>query len=507
MKKILLTVFTITALAFTLNARTYTLTLEQSIELAKEKSNRMQTLLLDKEMAEYNLRSTISRYRTHINFDLTLPKYDDNVEQWSDSTGVSFYSAKSLNLSGALTVRQPLPTDGEIYVTTWMNNTEDYYRKFRTSYFSTRVGFRQPLDAFWGYNNYTSTMKNARLEFERANKSLYRAELNLVYDVSRAYYDLLSFQRSMEIAHVDLERQQSITEISRKKFEAGLLREVEVLQIEVDLAQAQSDYDMSLLNQSAAINSFKELLGIELDDEIELDNDLSYKEVDVDPEMAVAYALENRLEIRENEIQIEMGKLNLRQQRARGLPQAYLQAYYEKTGVSRDRFGTKYYMMLNHSFSNFSDRPSSYGVGLTISIPILDWGESKNAVRAAETRLKRSMVDKEDTERQIETEVRNLVSKINMNLRMLELLEKNVEIAEKSFDITLKRFEDGDIDSENLALDRIRLNRAYNSHLSAYIDYKLSLADIMRKTFYDFEKNIELDNGGDMGLNKRDRRK
>ena len=58
--------------------------------------------------------------------------------------------------------------------------------------------------------------------------------------------------------------------------------------------------------------------------------------------------------------------------------------------------------------------------------------------------------------------------------------------AEKSFDITRQRFADGDIDSQTLALERNRLNGAYRNHLSAYIDYQLSLADLLRKTLHDY---------------------
>ena len=61
-----------------------------------------------------------------------------------------------------------------------------------------------------------------------------------------------------------------------------------------------------------------------------------------------------------------------------------------------------------------------------------------------------------------------------------------MKVAEKSFDITLQRYTDGDIDSDALALERNRMNTAYTSHLNAYINYQLSLADLMRKTFFDF---------------------
>ncbi len=53
------------------------------------------------------------------------------------------------------------------------------------------------------------------------------------------------------------------------------------------------------------------------------------------------------------------------------------------------------------------DRNASYGVGLTISIPILDWGgENRALVRASESRLKQYSYRKEEVEREIETEVK-----------------------------------------------------------------------------------------------------
>ena len=73
------------------------------------------------------------------------------------------------------------------------------------------------------------------------------------------------------------------------------------------------------------------------------------------------------------------------------------------------------------------------------------------------------------------------------SLRRLELLEKSVFVAEKSFEITRQRYSNGEIDSQAMALERERLNNAYISRLESYISYKLLLSDLLRKTFYDFE--------------------
>ena len=154
---------------------------------------------------------------------------------------------------------------------------------------------------------------------------------------------------------------------------------------------------------------------------------------------------------------------------------------------------TPYGHSIHNSATDFADRPINYGVGITVSVPLLDWGENKARVRAAEARQRQNHLAKEELERSIETEIRNSVAQLNNNLKRLQLLEKNVTIAEKSFAITLQRFTDGDIDSQTLALERNRLNSAYRNHLSAYIAYQLNLADIMRKTLYDFEKGEEIE--------------
>ena len=474
--------------ALTAKADTYLLTLRESIELAKEKSYTMRNLKEDLKIAEYNLKSATSSLKTHIDFSLTMPEFNQTVRTWDDTTGVSFYSVKRMDYGGMITVNQPLITNGNIYWETGLNSYGDFYNQDRSATCNTRLRLRQPIDALYGYNAIRSSLKSARLDHERTSKSLRREELNLEYRVSSSHYNLLSLQRSTEIAKLDYERQTEANEIAQNKYASGLIREVDALQMEVDLAEAQNSYEMALINQESAINSFKELLGIELTDSVVLKDELRYTIVTVDVDRAVEYALKNRTELRERDIAIEQQEMSIRQRKAEGMVRGYFDAYVQKTGTSMGDLGTTYGNTIQNSASDFVDRPINYGVGVTLSVPLLDWGENKARVRAAEARQRQNYLSKEELERSIETEIRNSVAQLNNNLKRLQLLEKNVTIAEKSFAITLQRFTDGDIDSQTLALERNRLNSAYRNHLSAYIAYQLSLADIMRKTLYDFEK-------------------
>lgn len=470
---------------------TYELTLEESIEVAKGKSLKMLRLEQSLKRAEYNLQSVNRSLKTHIDLDLTVPEFYDRISVQEDSSGISYYRAKQIRYEGNLIINQPLPTDGSIYVQNSLLSVDDRVRNLRSTSTRTKFGFTQPLNSFYGYNKIRSTLKRAKLAHEQSSKSLKREELNLIYDVSRSYYNLLSLQESAAIALLDLERQTDAQEIAKNKFAAGLIREVDALQMEVDLAEAQNNYDIALLNTSSAVNSFKELLGISLNDSINLKTDLSYNKVIIDRDLAVKYALENRLEIREKEIEYELQKLNIKQQKADGMIKTSLDAFYEQTGYVGDVKNMPrrdFFSSIGKSYDRYSEIPSSYGIGFTVRIPILDWGENKSRVRAAKAQLQEIEYSREETRRGIETEVMNLVASINSNLKRLQLLEKNVTVAEKSFDITRQRYTDGDIDSQALALERNRLNNAYTSRLSAYINYQLSLADLMRKTFFDFQK-------------------
>lgn len=475
-----------------LKAETYYLDLEKSIGIAKLKSLDMLSLKQDLKIAEYNLKSATSRFKTHIDLDLTTPNYTETIRQFEDSTGITFYSVRQSIYSSNLNINQPLPTDGYIYMRSGLASTDDYNDDTRWLRTNTRIGLSQPIDALYGYNNIKSAFKTAELQYEQSQKRLKREELNLVYSVSNAFYRLLRVQKREEIAQMNLNRQTDAYEIAKNKYDAGLIREVDALQMEVDLAAAQNNYDLSIVDKSSALNDFRKILGIGLNDEIIVSSEMDYSEVIVDEARAVGMALKNRNEIREREIQVEFNKLAIKRQKAKGMISGDLNAYLEKIGVHNAAMTDGIGDAVGQSFADFQDRPRNFGVSFSINIPIIDWGENKALVNAAEARMQQTLYEKESVMRDIETEVKNLVASLNSSLKRLKLLEKNVTVAEKSFEITRARFSDGDIDSQALALERERLNNAYTSHLTAYIQYELNMADLMRKTFFDFKTNTIL---------------
>ena len=466
----------------------YRLDLETSILLARQKSIRMQILNQQLQAASFNLKATTSRLKTHASLDLILPQYTETVKQWEDSTGISFYPVRQNQLNGFLTVSQPLPTDGSLYIRTGAQNFVDYYAKDRNTQLTSSIGLRQPIEAFFGFNNIRMSFKQAKLAYELTMKQLKREELNLVYDVSQNFFTLLSAQEQMNITRLSLEKQQEACNIAQSKFKAGLIREVEALQMEVDLSESINNYDMAKVDYASQIRMFKENLGITLRDSVLINGELIYQVVQVDVEKAVELALKSRPELRESEIQIELQEMIIKQQKAQGMPSGSILLNYNFIGVGKDARSIPVGLTFDQTWQNLTSRPGSLGVGLTASIPIIDWGENRARVQSAKSILKQNQLQKESSIISIESDIRTTVDRLQSSLRRLQFLEKNVVVAEKSFDISRQRYANGEIDSQSMALERERLNNAYNTRLSAYITYKLLLSDIMRKTFFDFEK-------------------
>lgn len=470
----------------------YNLDLESSIELAKEKSKTMLILQQNLKKALYDLKAATSSFKTHVSVDFVLPQYTETIRQWEDSSGISFYPVRQNQVNSYLTINQPLPTDGYLFIRSGVQSFVDYYANDRNAQITSSIGLRQPVEAFFGYNQLRLGYRQAKLAYDLTSKQLKREELNLVYDISQTFFTLLSFHERLNIAQMSLSRQQEAYDIAKSKYNAGLIREVEALQMEVDLSEAKNNYDIARVDYSSQISLFKERLGIDLRDSVAIKSDLSYNKVSVDMEKAVMLALENRLELKENDIQIELAGMEIKRRRAAGMVNGDILLNYNFIGVNKSELVIPIETSFNNTWQNLLNRPGSFGIGLTLNIPLIDWGQNRARVHSAQATLTQSKLQQEADRVTIERDIRTTVNRLQSSLMRLELLGKNVQVAEKSFEISRQRYANGDIDSQAMALERERLNNAYISRLESYINYKLLLSDLMRKTFFDFEKNVSM---------------
>ena len=475
------------------------LTLDQAIDIALEKSYEMKRLRLLTIQAEENLSAAKGRFKTNASMSMDVPYWRESVVEIPVENGLPVYNTTGdFQYQGTLDINQPLPTDGvftlssRLYhrdVSTFKSLGDEVKRK--EVYSSLGLNFSQP---FFTINRLKLGLKQANLEYDRTLRIFKRSELENVYQVTQAFFQLYAATGQMEIASENVEQQQELYDLAKKKFDAGLIAEVGALQFEVDLAQSRNDLAVAEGELKRTEDYFKQLIGLDLTDDIGVEADLQFARVFVDLDRAIELALKNRSEIKEGQIDVELARLSVKETDARSEVYGELLASYDLTGISDPTlpYSSSPRSLFNSSLDDMERRPNNRSVIFRLSVPLWDWGVNAAEVARAEAGLHSAELDLVEQKKTITREVRAAVDRLQQAENRYEVLKKNQDVAQKLFDISVQRFNNGDILSQDLADDRNRLTQAKFSLLQAYTDYKTALADLQRKTMWDFEKDKSL---------------
>lgn len=476
------------------------LKLGDAISIALEKSYEMKVARLDKLAAEKNLISAKSNFKLRMDANFDLPSASEQVQETYREGNLPVYETRgNYRYQGNLNITQPLPTNGRFRLQgqTYYGSVSywDYSRQStlkRTDVLtSLNLQFYQPL---FTLNDLKVNLKRADLRYESAERRYKREELDIIYQVTSAFYAYYRATRELEIADENVKRQQELAELAQKKYNAGLIPEVEALQLQVDFAQSRNAKvaaEAALVRMS---DLFKQLIGLQFTDNVGVLTAFELNKIEVHLEHAVKLAQENRSEVRLSEIDVELAEIDVKETDAIRDFNGTLSAFYDITGVANsDVWNTANANELwRKSLSDMEQRPDNRGVVFSLSIPIWDFGGNKAAVQSAEANLRTQELALAEMKKTIEREVRDVVGRLREAASQLDVLEQREKIAARAYQISVERFNNGDITSQELALDRDRYIDAQVSYLDSYINYQLALADLKRRTMYDYEHGHSL---------------
>ena len=495
---IFLTWFCNIAVLFAQNKSPITLTLDDAIEIALEQSYNMKVLRLSVLRAQENLTAAKGRFRTRALMDFDVPNFSERLMGIQQGYGFTIYNTMGIyRYQGNLSIIQPLPTNGELRISSslyhikesflTLANTDTTTRRFSTS---ISMNFNQPL---FTINNLKYGLKRAELNYDRTTRLFSRRELDIIYEVTREFYSLYRATRQRQIALDQANQMQQTFELAQKKFNAGLIPEVEALQMEVDFADSKNNLFVAETQLKQQADYFKQLIGLSLDENIQVRTDFDYRTFPIDSSKAIEQGLKNRSEIREQEIELELAKMSVKEVDSEWQIRGDLSAFYDLSGISAtDLIEEDVRSLFNSSITDLKNRPRNKGVVFTLTVPLWDWGVNKAEVAAAKVNVETADFGLAELKKTITREIRSAIDQVRQAENRLEVLKKSEEVAQKSYQISLHRFENGDITSQELALDQQRLTNARLAYLDAFIAYQLAVADLKRKTMYDFEEGRSL---------------
>ena len=256
-----------------------------------------------------------------------------------------------------------------------------------------------------------------------------------------------------------------------------MIAKEELFQAEVNLANSESSlYDQETSYENTK-DEFKQTLGLPLDMDISVLPNTEVVPVEVDLNKAVEYALKQRMELRNMEIQIEEGTFSLIEAKATNEFEGNISAQVGLFGTGSNVSGA------------FEKPEDNQSVNLSLTIPIWDWGVRKSTIRNAELGNESTQIDFEEEKKSIVIEVRQLCRNLPKLVKQIEINEKKIKNAEMTYEINLENYRNGTITGMDLQQYQTQLSSAKTEYTNSIIQYKIELLNLKIQTLWDFQTN------------------
>lgn len=453
------------------------LTLEKALEIAFQNSPSLIQSKISLDRSQLNLiaqeASLKSQFSLNVNpFNYSRQNsYDDYNSQW--------YINQNMSSSASLGITQPIKwTDGTVSLVndfSWQDASNKTSGKTNTTFrHNLSLRLNQPI---FTYNQTKMQLKELEYALENAQLSYALKQLNIEKNVTDQFYSVYQRQKDLTIARDEYQNQKQNYDIIKNKVEAGLVAKEELYQAEVNLASSESTVYSQEISYENVKDNFKLLLGISLDQDIAVVPNTEIIPVEVNPIEAVKHALDQRMEIRQQEITLEQDQFSIIRAKATNEFKGNISAT-----VGMNAFDS--------NVKNVYDKPTdNEQVGISLSIPIFDWGARKARVKSAELAHESNQISFEEEKKQIILDVRSICRNLPTLLSQIEIRKKSIENAERSYEINLEKYRNGNLTGMELQQYQTQLTSAKQSYTNAIINYKQELLNLKIQTLWDFENN------------------
>ncbi len=322
--------------------------------------------------------------------------------------------------------------------------------------FQADVSLNQPIFA-WGryYKNYQS----AQLSLEAAHKELDVAHNQLILDVSEAFYRVLLSLEFVKVSEQTVELVEKQLKIAQTLFEAGASTNFDILRAEVLLANAKSNLIRAKNGARGAMDVYKNVLNIDLDESVRVEGSLEQPILNFDLEPLIQLGLEQRPEL--HQLQFSEG------------------AARKQIDVAKTRSRPALSFFTNYQFDH-NERLAAmnriWNLGFALNVPIFDGLATRAAVAQAESGLKQTQLGKQQMIDAIELEVRSAYLNLLEAKTLINVQRETVKQAQESVRIANLRYENGMITSVELTDAQLALSQAEVNRLQSLHDYAVGLA-------------------------------
>ena len=297
---------------------------------------------------------------------------------------------------------------------------------------------------------YTS-IKDAQLKYESGKTSYEDAVRQIELNVRKLFYSLLYTQESMNLQRRNMETARIRYENNRDKYNRGQLSELDLLQSQYSYESLRPNIESAEIAYQNSIASFKQTLGISQDEKIELSGSLSDA---VPPEsFSVNQAVDELPSIKKIKASIA--------QQENSLLATRFTAYSPSVTASYS-----WGMNGNDKTEEFKKGQESHSLSLSVNIPLdgyIPWTNGAQNVKNQKAALQDLQLQLENERTTASLNLQNSIKNILQKQSQMDLIDRNVELAQKTYDMTLTAYNHG-------SRDLLTLQNSADSLLKAKTD-------------------------------------
>ena len=429
------------------------ITIEQAIELTLKNNKQIQEARLQVDRAEAELRQ--ERAALYPTLDLTSGlTYGNNL--FLDSTTEQIIDQRAEDNAAA----NPNLTEDQARLAAEGGLTNASTSSFR---------FNSGLSL--NYDIYDGGLRGASIR--AAEKQLRSTELNLEtiveqtrFESARDYYALQNSDAQVEIQEAAIEDALQTLRDAQLLERAGLGTRFEVLQAEVELAQARQRLTTAIANQNISRRQLAETLSVAHNTELATADAVEQAGTwNLELAETIVQAFRNRAELEQLLLQREINE----EQRTIALSSI------------RPRLTANANYSVDDDFEDDFDISDQYSVGLNLQWRLYDGGAARAAAEQEEIDAEISETNFADQRNQIRFAVEQAYFQLESNQNNISTATREVELAQEGLRLARLRFQAG-VGTQSDVIDaQTRLTTARGELLSSIIDYNQAYAQLQRQ--------------------------
>ena len=309
----------------------------------------------------------------------------------------------------------------------------------------------------------------AKLGLDKAKVNEQLTRQNIILDAKNAYFKLLQNQKLYDIAKKTVVQINAQKEVADNFYQVGMTPLNDLLQAQVELANAKQDLIVARNNFDNAESNFNTLLRRPINTPVVLKDILDYSPFEGTLEYCLAEAEKNRFEVKIADMEVEIAQKDLDLSKKDYYPSIDLQGNYFKYGTEWEVNGG----------DGIYD-PEGWNVQAVAKWNFWEWGRTSYGVKEKYSRLSQAQLNKKGILDNIELEVKTAYLRTQEAERAIKTVETAVEQAKENFRINQERYKEQISTQTDVLIAQTLLSRTMTNYYNALYAFKISKATLYR---------------------------